>query len=434
MRVAFCNFDFEPWRVDLASKLAFEFSERGHSCFYYGYKKNVREELEQRGAPIEYVGFPKFNSRKTALTEHFDWTPEELDFITDYNYRLNVVKKRRPSKQDTLFRKVHVFLQKLKDAQRRHQIDFFVVWGGIRFHERAVVAFAKHYDIPFQMLELGYFRPFTVTVEQEGLNDDNSLPRDEAFYEALYPGETIELSDITSPRTARRGSEAEEEASPESSDPSAAQSPPRSASAVPPPEAVPALEGPYVFVPLQVETDSQIIQYSPQLKSMRNLVAIVCEGVLEYNLRYETDLHVVFKPHPVDTSIALGPIEDRLRAYPHASMERAYTSAQLIAGAELVMTINSTVGLEALMQFKPVVTLGNAFYNLPRLVTHCSDYDTLPEALREAVTRTVDEEFILKYLKYLREEYFHEIYYKDADRASVASLVDRLLATVSHDA
>ena len=37
---------------------------------------------------------------------------------------------------------------------------------------------------------------------------------------------------------------------------------------------------------------------------------------------------------------------------------------EVLKKAELVITLNSTVGIEALLYGKPVLTLGDAFYNI----------------------------------------------------------------------
>ena len=53
---------------------------------------------------------------------------------------------------------------------------------------------------------------------------------------------------------------------------------------------------------------------------------------------------------------------------------------ELIDGAEAVITVNSTVGLEALTLDRKVITLGEAHYNIDGLVLHADDRASLHAA------------------------------------------------------
>jgi capsule polysaccharide modification protein KpsS len=275
------------------------------------------------------------------------------------------------------------------------------------------------------LFEFAYFRPFTLTVEEKGLNDYNSVPRDPDFFRRLYSNVEVDFDAILNPSTAvftpnkdllhilgNSSNHIEE----------------RSKLARQNRQKKPVnLKTRYVFVPFQVESDTQIVEHSPHIKSMRNLVAITAEAVFDYNQRYNDDLRIVYKPHPVDVNLKLDYIEQFIECYPHAEISYAESTPELIANASLVITINSTVGIEALIQKKPVLTLGNAFYAIPGLVSSCKNYDHLHDAIKKALDSEIDVSFVFKYLKYLREEYFQEIYYEGADLDSIRKLADRLL-------
>jgi hypothetical protein len=107
---------------------------------------------------------------------------------------------------------------------------------------------------------------------------------------------------------------------------------------------------PFVFVPFQVENDSQILNYSPYIKTMQQLVDFVEAYVPQ-------DIRIYYKTHPKQN---LGPVNIPFRS--RLFSEGTTHDFLQHPGCRYVITINSTVGVEALTYVKPVITLGRAFY------------------------------------------------------------------------
>lgn len=425
MNIVFCNFDFENWRLDLACKLAAEFNRRGHNCFYYSYKRELATVFSKIDTTMTLVQFLKYQKNEMPLQEYQHFTDKELEDIVNYNQNLNITKNRPPKANVELRKKVKVFLEKLKCHHVTHNPDIYIVWGGNRYHEKAIVTFAKKYHSRAYFFEFGYFRPFTLTIEESGLNDYNSVPRDPEFFRNLYPDVKEDFDSLLKPSTAvLNGNESLSKIL--GHPPTRVMNRGKLARKFQKRKSI-NLNKRYVFVPFQVESDTQIIEHSPHIKSMANLVAITAEAVFDYNLKYNDELKVVFKPHPVDVDVKIEYIADLLKYYPHTEIAYTETTQNLLGNATLVITINSTVGIEALTQKKSVITLGNAFYAIPGLANVCKNYDQLPDMIKFTMDTEIDESLVFKYLKYLREEYFHEIYYEGADADSIESLAERLL-------
>ena len=122
----------------------------------------------------------------------------------------------------------------------------------------------------------------------------------------------------------------------------------------------------YVLLILQVECDSQIVLYS-DFERMEELVDLVIGA---------THLPVVVKPHPKER-----PRFDTT-AFPRATfVDMRAPLYPLIAKAKAVVTINSTVGVEAFCWNKPVVTLGKAFYGGRGLTHAIGRHDRVADAL-----------------------------------------------------
>ena len=116
-------------------------------------------------------------------------------------------------------------------------------------------------------------------------------------------------------------------------------------------------ERPYVYFPLQVADDYKLARLTPHLADQATLAAQLA-GALPHGHE------LVVKEHPM--SIGRNPLGllRRLRAIPSVRLVDPHKSSHdLIGAAEAVAVVSSTVGLEALLHGKPVLTLGSPFYS-----------------------------------------------------------------------
>jgi len=106
-----------------------------------------------------------------------------------------------------------------------------------------------------------------------------------------------------------------------------------------------------ICVPLQVQLDTNILLYSPKVKKMADLVARVHE-------RFGgPDTAIIVRPHPEEVNSDLGLPE----------IENVYVTANghledWLALSDLVVTINSTVGLTSILHRRPTLSLGYGIY------------------------------------------------------------------------
>lgn len=110
---------------------------------------------------------------------------------------------------------------------------------------------------------------------------------------------------------------------------------------------------PYLFLPLQVSNDIQLLLYS----KYNNRDAIL----FAHELAKSKNLALVVKCHPAEVS------EDEINAVAELQKTLRFILSQentnaLVRHAEEMVTINSTVGLEGLLYNKKVTILGRAFY------------------------------------------------------------------------
>ncbi len=151
----------------------------------------------------------------------------------------------------------------------------------------------------------------------------------------------------------------------------------------------------FVFVPLQVEGDSQIVKYSPRFKKMQELVNYVGEYIKEPGER------IIFKKHPKDDPGEL--------TFPeNAKYVTSGSTHDYLINCDYVITINSTVGVEALTYNKPIITLGQAFYGGRGLTHEVTNDEEMKQAVRLARKGVVALGRIEAFLSYLFEKQWHK--------------------------
>jgi len=275
----------------------------------------------------------------------------------------------------------------------RVPVDLVCVWNGINLPLASAARVAKKLGKKTLFFENGYLQN-TTTLDPMGVNYQNSLVhKSRSFYDAVVVQEQL-LTQLYSTAASIRELKSkwyqgliskQESNQPEEID----------------------LPENFIFLPFQVQDDTQVLLYSPHFKSMEELVNCVVAGVKQYNLIHGEDLWVVAKEHPSD----FGRVDySSLKAkYQNDNILflRFYSTPDLIAQARGIITLNSTVGIESLVHHKPVITLGNSFYNVDGLVCHVTQSDQLSEYIPFMNTEP-DHQLIDRFLYYVRYCYLAE--------------------------
>lgn len=281
----------------------------------------------------------------------------------------------------------------LRRFLKRHRIDSLICYGDCRYYHQQAIRICKLKKIDVWAMEEGYLRPDYVTLEQEGVNAFSPLyaKRDKlaemtwpAPYEApLKVGKTFARRAWYASRyhlnknllrwryphfVNHRPWSLYQEAKGwvagglvkwwhKWADRSLL-------------NALPRHEGHIFFVPLQVTEDFQIREHS-DLSGVEEMVAQVMNSFAQH-ARPEDVL--LFKHHPMDRGyvsyksqinrlVMLLGLEGRVFYGFELPLPTLYP---LLKG---VITINSTVGLSALLHHVPTFCMGRALYDIPGLTT-----------------------------------------------------------------
>ena len=250
------------------------------------------------------------------------------------------------------------------------------LWNGHKFRSSIVVLAAKRHKKKVVYFENGLL-PNTTTMDDKGINDANSLPRNVNFYLGRHGmGYKTPLPEKLTVRKSPYSTKVQYD------------------SKIPLPRE-------YLFVPFQVNTDSQITLHSKWIKDMHHFFRVLCNVLAQTS---NTNLHFVLKEHP-QCPQDYRDLHQAVRQYTRIMFANSSSVQELIEGSLGVVTINSTVGWESLLLGKKVISLGNACYNLPRLVQHVQDEKSLVTAINSLPSWQSDKKLRVSYLRYVHEHY-----------------------------
>ena len=149
---------------------------------------------------------------------------------------------------------------------------------------------------------------------------------------------------------------------------------------------------PFVYFPLHVTDDYKITRIIPHTVDQASLVEQVADALpLGHDL--------VLKEHPMSVGRNSIALLRRLRRRPNVRLLSPDASTHdLVRDAEAVAVISSTVGLEALLYDKPVLTLGQPFYSGYGVTLDVDSFAELREKVPELLRFRPDPERILQFL------------------------------------
>lgn len=426
------------YQTVLLKKMMDECEKRGHETYYLhpldgnfiycDVELYTKMELPARRLNLEEI-------KKLPYCEYKKYSNDELLNIIEYELNLELLKNSK-NKQDILLDKAIRYLENLRYYKEKLGIDQLVIWGP-HIIPKTIHAFAKKNNIIIWNLELGYFRPFTLTMDLKGVNYENSVPVTKKFYDDISIDEDRYNKFLKEPEIAIEEFELSRKLDKAFFDHYDVAERHRYISRK---LDIPKFDDEiysstvcnekHIFVPFQMEVDSQSILYSRNIKKMFDLVKVTTEAAKIYNEKYNDSIKIVYKPHPLSyrsEKIGVNAI------YSYCQKHGNYlvgdiNSFDLIKNANALITINSTVGLEGLMENKSIITLGQAFYNIEGLVHVCEEIEFLPDKIQDAINNKPDKEFIKRFLYYLRFHYFEEAYIENTDYNSIVRIVDRMLA------
>jgi len=317
-----------------------------------------------------YHSLPKVSSVKL--------TKQELDDIVFkaeqelYNAKDETWQKVKRLSRGLLVAQINKLYSRLFHFLNEKQPKLLAIWNGHKWQDNVLHAVNKHFNIPITYFENGVL-PKTTTIDFSGINALNSVPRDIAFYQNLPQSDTKLTHKIVGRKYKNKKQIKTKFKLPKK----------------------------YLLVPFQKDRDSQILDNSKWIKSMRQMFAVLLEA-LEASGR--DDLHIVFREHPC-AKTKYSDLYKQAAKHPRLCFDQQSDLTEIITNAEAVVTINSTVGLESLLLDTKVITLGEAFYNVSSLVLSASSPSDLATQINALSRFSLDRKLLQQFVGYLESDY-----------------------------
>lgn len=339
--------------------------------------------------------FLKQGCQAFTLTELLDNLPDqgasgksksELKALLEYDIAISHLSESKFGGESGLLQYADKVVRTFTTAVSEFRPDLGFVWNGHTFWQKALADVLHSNGRPCFFLERGYF-PGTLVVDPEGVNYGSSFAgrRDRSCGPEEIDAEDLQRLKTFRTQFRNKGTSV------------VARGASMTTGAVRAHLGIP--EGSrVVLLPLQIETDSNIFYYSPLYKTMPELVADVTQAVSSF-----PNLFLIVKPHPEGPGEAL--YEQHVG--PNVKVCSDLTLHSLLQSSDIVITVNSTVGLEALMLQKPVVTVGNAIYSEKGFTHDVQKKEELPLKIEQALgasgliqnCTTGTESFLVEILK-----------------------------------
>ena len=172
---------------------------------------------------------------------------------------------------------------------------------------------------------------------------------------------------------------------------------------------LPPLEEPFLFAPLQVPSDAFV----------NKLVSVA--GSLP------DGWHLRLKDHPSARMSASQSLRLSGQGQVQVYLDNDNDTFTQVAASRGVVTVNSSVGMQAFYFDKPVVVCGQTFWNIPGIAIPAPDVDSLKNVFSTPEALCFDEDARDAFMTYLSTVYFPAI--DKAEAPEAASIAERLAGT-----
>lgn len=250
-----------------------------------------------------------------------------------------------------------------------------VVWNGLNGARRVFADGARDAGARTLFFELAPFRD-RITCDPRGVNYANSLPREIGFYRDWAARSAVPPDAWKTERDRIRQRASLRPVAPAASE---------------------RMDGPFLFAPLQVPGDSQLRLFGGAFRTVPDFIA----ALISASEALPHGWHLRIKEHPT-----AGQSWGHLVQGRRVVLDNASDTFDQVSRSSGVVTVNSSVGLEAMFFDRPVIACGQCFWAIPGVAEAAPDQNSLARWFANAPSLTFDPAARGAYLNYLLREYY----------------------------
>lgn len=268
-----------------------------------------------------------------------------------------------------------------------------VAWNGLNGTRRVFMSAAKDAGNKTLFFELSPFKD-RVTIDPSGVNFANALPRSSKPYIDWASEFRVDIDAWRSISSSVKQRKPNYETANSN---------------------VPPLNSPFIFVPLQVPGDSQLRLFGGSYTTVENFV----EAILEASQYCPEGWTVRIKEHPS----AVPMIQKLIESYQltNVVIDNVTDTFEQVRLAQLVLTVNSSVGLESMLFGKPVVAAGDCFWAIDGIAASAKNKHELISVFSNPLSVSFNEIARSSFISYLILVYYPSM--KDPNRNDIYSRI-----------
>lgn len=157
----------------------------------------------------------------------------------------------------------------------------------------------------------------------------------------------------------------------------------------------------YVFFPLHQEPELNLLMYAQYFADQAWVAKTIAQSIpLNYKL--------YVKDHPLMPGYRNPKFYKEIKKFPNIKViDPKVDSIELIKNAKLITTITGTVGWEATLLKKPVITFGSIYYNSLSFIKKCKIISELPNMVKDMLENfKYNEEELIDFASAMLEDSF----------------------------
>ena len=338
-----------------------------------GYRLIIITEIAFRAFALKHydrLDVAHFNTHRSAPTERSLGVAESASPYLAWAGRIS---------NDPLRFYVNQFRCWMRELFELYSPALVMLWNGdLNLNQVLTRELAEEFRVPVCYMEMGFFRkgPNSIQIDMGGVNANSLWFRDWRPYAPLSDDEAMEIEEFLGGYVKRCLG----------------------------PDPLPnkvseRVTFDSILFPLQVHDDTQLFQLAGEWGNLAETLSRLIEA-LPGNIR------LVVKAHPEKRgTVGIEAAREKLRPQ-DVFLEGRINIHRLIERCRAVVTINSTVGLEALVHDRPVLVLGNAAYAKDGLTMRYSHGDSLTGLLADLQDFKPDHNTRLTFFRDLKRRLF----------------------------